>query len=111
LIENVSIEEEKTPQANRNLPFGLGSMFAKGLEATNEEIAWDPVPNTPVEALSENTVIPSWLAAYRNCDVGGFCFSELLHPKRTATQKIRMQTLAAIQLLHSFMTSHSAGIP
>src|ERR1022692_877725 len=70
LRENASIEEFPRPQANRNLPVGSGTMFAKGSVAVNTEAAWKLVSNAPVEELNGNAVIPFSLAAYRNSDAG-----------------------------------------
>jgi hypothetical protein len=96
-MENASIEAFPQSQANRTLPVGPDSMFAKGSLAVRVEVACDPVPNTPVEGLNENTVIPFWVAAYRNSDLGAFTFIERPHPKKTETKKIGKPALTAAQ--------------
>ena len=73
MIENASVEDPYRLQANRNLPAGSVTMFAKGSLAANTEVACDPVPNAPVEELKGNAVIQSWLVAYRNPGAGGVC--------------------------------------
>lgn len=100
LIENASVEEFPSPHANKNLPAGSDTMFAKGSVAVNAEAAWNPVPNAPVEELNGNAVIPFWLAAYRNFDAGwgvGLSFREPPHPKSTDTRSIARHALAAAQ--------------
>jgi hypothetical protein len=108
LRENASIEEFPRPQANRNLPVGSGTMFAKGSVAVNTEAAWKLVSNAPVEELNGNAVIPFSLAAYRNSDAGcvvGLPFPEP-HPKSADAKRIARHALAAAQEQFVFMSKH-----
>src|ERR1700690_316607 len=96
-IENASVEEFPRAQANRNLPAGSDTMFARGSVAVNVEAAWNPAPKAPVEELNGNAVTPFWLAAYRNPDgkgIVGLAFPEP-HPKSTDAKKIARHVLAA----------------
>jgi hypothetical protein len=83
-------------------------MFATGSVAVNAEVAWNPVPNAPVEELNGNAVIPVWLAAYRNPDAGcggGISFPEPPHPNRTDTKTIARHPLAEVKNnLHPCLT-------
>ena len=102
-IENASVEEPYRLQANRNLPAGSVTMFAKGLLAANIEVACDPLPNAPVEELNGNAVIPSWPVAYKNPVAGcagganGLLFLELPHPKSTEAKRTARHVSAAAQ--------------